>query len=117
MFEPEYRASFGVLRREIGLFSTARITIPSIIKSRKIEYVDNDTDTEPEKKKNSIKNHFKLLSILYEKLKLTALKKTKTGFSTDAGALKAIQHESPVIAKILDYREKVPYRLKKPKKR
>ena len=47
-----------------------------------------------------------LSKILYEKLKLPALKKTKTGFSTDARVLKAIKHESPVITRILDYREK-----------
>ena len=45
--------------------------------------------------------------ILYEKLKLPALKKTKTGLSTDAATLKAIQGNSPVIGKILEYREKI----------
>jgi DNA polymerase-1 len=48
-----------------------------------------------------------LSQILYEKLKLQAHKKTKTGFSTNASALLAIYNSHPVIEKILDYREKV----------
>jgi len=47
-----------------------------------------------------------LASILYEKLGLPATKKTKTGYSTDVSALQAIKDRSPVIEKILDYREK-----------
>ena len=47
-----------------------------------------------------------LSEILYRKLKLPVTKKTKTGFSTDAGALKAIYDSSPIIKKILDWREK-----------
>jgi len=48
-----------------------------------------------------------LAQVLYEKLKLQATKKTKTGFSTDAAALFSIYDSHPVIEKILDYREKV----------
>ncbi|MBM3710701.1 MAG: hypothetical protein FJW61_09805 [Actinobacteria bacterium] len=48
-----------------------------------------------------------LAQILYEKLKLQATKKTKTGYSTDAGALFSIYDSHPVIEKVLDYREKV----------
>ncbi|MGM0367907.1 MAG: DNA polymerase I [Actinomycetota bacterium] len=47
-----------------------------------------------------------LASILYEKLGLPPSKKTKTGYSTDASSLYSIKHLSPVIEKILDYREK-----------
>jgi len=47
-----------------------------------------------------------LSEILYRKLKLPVTKKIKTGFSTDAGALKAIYDSSPIIKKILDWREK-----------
>ncbi len=39
-------------------------------------------------------------------MKLPAIKKIKTGLSTDAGTLKAIYDSSPVIEKILDWREK-----------
>jgi DNA polymerase-1 len=43
--------------------------------------------------------------VLFEELKLTAVKKIKSGYSTDAGSLEAIQHEHPVIPLILRYRE------------
>ncbi|HAJ95946.1 MAG TPA: DNA polymerase I, partial [Actinobacteria bacterium] len=56
--------------------------------------------------KFNINSSQQLAEILYEKLKLPALKKTKTGLSTDAGTLKAIRDRSPVIGKILEYREK-----------
>ena len=48
-----------------------------------------------------------LSKILYSKLNLPAVKKTKTGFSTNAGTLLAIFDRHPVIEKILNYREKV----------
>jgi len=54
----------------------------------------------------NINSSRQLGDILYKKLKLPALKKTKTGLSTDAATLKAIQDNSPVIGKILEYREK-----------
>lgn len=43
--------------------------------------------------------------VLFEKLKLTAKKKTKTGYSTDVDVLEKIKHEHPVIEKILEYRQ------------
>ena len=54
----------------------------------------------------NINSSRQLGDVLYKKLKLPALKKTKTGLSTDAATLKAIQDTSPVISKILEYREK-----------
>jgi len=54
----------------------------------------------------NINSSQQLAEILYEKLKLPVMKRTKTGPSTDAGTLKAIQDRSPVIGKILEYREK-----------
>ena len=54
----------------------------------------------------NINSSQQLSGILYRKLNLPVTKKTKTGFSTDAGALKAIYDSSPIIKKILDYREK-----------
>ncbi len=54
----------------------------------------------------NINSSQQLAEILYEKLKLPVMKRTKTGPSTDAGTLKAIQDRSPVIEKILEYREK-----------
>ena len=43
--------------------------------------------------------------ILFEKLKLTVKKKTKTGYSTDVDVLEKIKSEHPVIEKILEYRQ------------
>jgi len=54
----------------------------------------------------NINSSQQLAEILYENMGLPAIKKTKTGYSTDAATLKAIREKSPVIDKILDYREK-----------
>lgn len=43
--------------------------------------------------------------ILFDKLKLTSSKKTKSGYSTDVEALEKIVEEHPIIQKILDYRQ------------
>ena len=43
--------------------------------------------------------------VLFEKLKLTSKKKTKTGYSTDVDVLEKIKNEHPVIEKILEYRQ------------
>ncbi len=47
----------------------------------------------------------KLGEILFEKLKLKASKKTKTGYSTDASVLQGLLGEHPIIENLLDYRE------------
>ena len=44
-------------------------------------------------------------TILFEKLKLTAVKKTKSGYSTDVEVLEKIKNEHEIIEKILDYRQ------------
>jgi len=54
----------------------------------------------------NINSSQQLAEVLYKKMKLPATKKTKTGLSTDAGTLKTIYDSSPVIEKILDFREK-----------
>ena len=43
--------------------------------------------------------------ILFEKLKLPVVKKTKSGYSTDVDVLEKLRDEHPVIEKILDYRQ------------
>jgi len=43
--------------------------------------------------------------VLFDKLGLTAKKKTKTGYSTDVDVLEKIKFEHPVIEKILEYRQ------------
>ena len=43
--------------------------------------------------------------ILFEVLKLPVVKKTKTGYSTDAAVLEKLAGEHAIVAKILDYRQ------------
>jgi DNA polymerase-1 len=44
-------------------------------------------------------------TVLFEHLKLTSSKKTKTGYSTDEDVLNELLHEHAVIPKLLEYRE------------
>lgn len=46
-------------------------------------------------------------AVLFEKLKLPAVRKTKTGYSTDAEVLETLAPKHPVIDKILEYRQMV----------
>ena len=43
--------------------------------------------------------------ILFEKLKLPVVKKTKSGYSTDVDVLEKLREEHPVIEKLLEYRQ------------
>ena len=43
--------------------------------------------------------------ILFEKLRLPVVKKTKSGYSTDVDVLEKLQEEHPVIEKLLEYRQ------------
>ena len=43
--------------------------------------------------------------ILFEKMKLPVIKKTKSGYSTDVDVLEKLKKEHPVIDKILEYRQ------------
>ncbi len=45
-----------------------------------------------------------LSQILYEKLQLPVIRRTKTGFSTDAGVLEELADSHPIVNKILDHR-------------
>jgi DNA polymerase-1 len=46
-----------------------------------------------------------LSKILFEKLKLAAVRKTKTGYSTDVWVLETLRHAHPIIEQLLDYRQ------------
>ncbi len=46
-----------------------------------------------------------LRTILYDKLKLTPQRKTKTGYSTDAATLEKLRGEHPIVSSLLHYRE------------
>ena len=52
----------------------------------------------------NIKSHQQLGNILFEKLKLTSAKKTKSGYSTDVEVLEKIRFEHPIVEKVLQYR-------------
>ena len=43
--------------------------------------------------------------ILFEKMKLPVVKKTKSGYSTDVDVLEKLEKENPIIPKILEYRQ------------
>ena len=43
--------------------------------------------------------------ILFEKMKLPVVKKTKSGYSTDVDVLEKLKKEDPIISEILDYRQ------------
>ena len=43
--------------------------------------------------------------ILFEKMKLPVIKKTKNGYSTDVDVLEKLKREDPIIGKILEYRQ------------
>ena len=53
----------------------------------------------------NINSPTQLQKILYDKLKLATGKKTKTGFSTDARSLEALQGEHEIIDILLNYRQ------------
>ncbi len=55
--------------------------------------------------KFNINSTQQLGKILFEKLKLSVGRKTKTGFSTDVGVLETLQHGHPIIGRLLEYRQ------------
>ena len=46
-----------------------------------------------------------LADVLFNKLNLRAVRKTKTGFSTDVGVLEELRHDHPIIERLLEYRQ------------
>ena len=53
----------------------------------------------------NIKSPKQLGELLFEKLKLPVIKKTKSGYSTDVDVLEKLKQQHPIIEKILDYRQ------------
>lgn len=72
----------------------------------KITILTNEIYEMSEKEFN-INSTKQLGEILFEKLKLPVLKKTKTGYSTDSDVLEKLKQEHPIIEKILEYRQLV----------
>ena len=46
-------------------------------------------------------------TVLFEKMKLPVVKKTKSGYSTDVEVLEKLKNENEIVSKILDYRQLV----------
>lgn len=46
-----------------------------------------------------------LSEVLFKTLKLSPLRKTKTGFSTDVSVLESLRNEHPIVEKLLEYRQ------------
>jgi len=55
--------------------------------------------------KFNINSTQQLSAILFEKLKLSPVRKTKTGFSTDVAVLEALRREHPIVERMLEYRQ------------
>ena len=55
--------------------------------------------------KFNINSTQQLAKILFEKLKLRSVKKTKTGFSTDVAVLEILRKEHPIVEQLLEYRQ------------
>ena len=72
----------------------------------KITVITNEIYELAEEKFN-INSTKQLGEILFEKMKLPVLKKTKTGYSTDSEVLEKLKKTHPIIEKILDYRQLV----------
>ncbi|MCY6370763.1 DNA polymerase I [Clostridium ganghwense] len=53
----------------------------------------------------NIKSPKQLGKILFEKLDLPVIKKTKTGYSTNAEVLEKLEDKHPIISKIIEYRQ------------
>lgn len=56
-------------------------------------------------KKFNINSPKQLGGVLFEDLKLPVIKKTKTGYSTSVDVLEKLKDKSPVVQKVLDYRQ------------
>jgi DNA polymerase-1 len=55
--------------------------------------------------KFNINSTQQLSVVLFDKLKLPVVRKTKTGFSTDVGVLENIRNEHPIVERLLEYRQ------------
>ena len=69
MLEPEYRIGFSVLAGEIDLWPALKVALPAALRSLGRSYRVASDSEEPERKKTKIKDHLKLLALLYEELK------------------------------------------------
>ncbi|MHB1275518.1 MAG: DNA polymerase I [Candidatus Humimicrobiaceae bacterium] len=103
----------GPLIKVLGEIEYTGVSIDKEYLKFLIEQYDKDisklTDDiyEISKERFNINSPQQLSNILFKKLNLASARKTKTGLSTDAATLISLIDKNPIIAKILDYREKV----------
>jgi DNA polymerase-1 len=55
--------------------------------------------------KFNINSTQQLATVLFDRLKLSPVRKTKTGFSTDVAVLETLRKEHPIVERMLDYRQ------------
>ena len=55
--------------------------------------------------KFNINSTQQLSEVLFNKLKLPIVRKTKTGYSTDVGVLETLRNEHPIVERLLEYRQ------------
>lgn len=97
----------GVLARmeDVGIFVDAArlrtIVARFVTEANALEAEIQDLAGHPFK----VNSPLQLQKILFEELGLSKGKKTKTGYSTDAGTLEKIKDEHEIVAKLLRYRE------------
>jgi hypothetical protein len=65
---PEYKAGFRILIERIGFWSTLKIGLVAFIKSSKTHFKTDKGADNAEKTKVKLKNHFKLLALMYKEL-------------------------------------------------
>jgi DNA polymerase I len=108
-----YEKIEGPLIKVLGEIEYTGVSIDGEYMKILIEQYDKDicklTDDiyEVSKERFNINSPQQLSAILFKKLNLASARKTKTGLSTDAATLISLIDKNPIIAKILDYREKV----------
>ena len=87
------------IKIDIDFFETLSQNTQNIL-NRLTNDIHNLSDT-----KFNINSPKQLGVVLFEKLKLTPIKKTKTGYSTNEQVLEKLIEEHQIISKILEYRE------------
>jgi DNA polymerase-1 len=105
-----YEVEFPLIKTLIEMEKTGINVDPAILKqlSKDLQIlIDNYSAKicELAEEEFNINSPQQLQRILYDKLKLSAGKKTKTGFSTDARSLEYLRGEHEIIDLILDYRQ------------
>ncbi len=87
------------VRVDLDYLSTMRTKLLKTIEAIESEIYENAGE------RFNINSPKQLSKILFETLELTPLKKTKTGYSTDAEVLDKLKDDHPIVSLVLDYRK------------